>query len=200
MNQQFTYLPFLKKFMKIILASGSPRRKELMEKTGLKFEIDPANIDERKFQDKSAKKSAEIIATEKAKEVVERHPNSIIIGSDLVVSYLDHQLGKPTDEKDAKKMLELLRGKTHQIFTGVAVINTQNSKITAEVDTVNIIMSQYSDELIDEYIKTGIPMDRGRAYGLQDLDGKLIKGFKGDKETILGLSTKIVLELIEKVK
>ncbi|OGD67561.1 septum formation protein Maf [Candidatus Berkelbacteria bacterium RIFCSPHIGHO2_12_FULL_36_9] len=186
--------------MKIILASGSPRRKELMEKTGLKFEIDPANIDERKFQDKSAKKSAEIIATEKAKEVVERHPNSIIIGSDLVVSYLDHQLGKPTDEKDAKKMLELLRGKTHQIFTGVAVINTQNSKITAEVDTVNIIMSQYSDELIDEYIKTGIPMDRGRAYGLQDLDGKLIKGFKGDKETILGLSTKIVLELIEKVK
>ena len=97
-------------------------------------------------------------------------------------------------------MLELLRGKTHQIFTGVAVINTQNSKITAEVDTVNIIMSQYSDELIDEYIKTGIPMDRGGAYGIQDLDGKLVADFKGDKETVLGLPTKIVLELIEKVK
>jgi len=186
--------------MNIILASSSPRRKELMEKTGLKFEIDPADIDERKFQDKSAKKLTEILAIEKAKEVAKRHPDSIIIGSDLIVSYLDKQLGKPEDENNARKMLKLLSAKTHQIFTGVAVINTQNNKIASTVDIADVTLAQLSDKEIDDYIETGIPMDRAGAYGIQDLDGKLVASFKGDQETILGLPTKIVLELIEKVK
>lgn len=186
--------------MNIILASGSPRRKELMEKTGLEFDIDPADIDERKFQDKSAKKLTEILAIEKAKEVAKRHPDSIIIGSDLVVSYQDHQLGKPTNENDAKKMLKLLSGKTHQIFTGVAIINTQNNKTASIVDVANVTLAQLSDREIEDYVETGIPMDRAGAYGIQDLGGKLVKEFEGDKETVLGLPTKIVLELMEKVK
>jgi len=186
--------------MNIVLASSSPRRKELMEKTGLKFEIDPADIDERKFQDKSAKKLTEILAIEKAKEVARRHPNSIVIGSDLVVSYLDHQLSKPTDKDDAKKMLKLLCGKTNQVMTAVAVINTENNKTASVVDVADVTLADLSDQEINDYVETSIPMDRAGAYGIQDLDGKLVANFQGDQETILGLPTKIVLELIEKVK
>lgn len=186
--------------MKIILASGSPRRKALMEKIGLPFEIDPADIDERAFEEKSAKKSAEVLAIKKAEEVAERHPNSLIIGSDLVVAYEDQQIGKPIDAADAKKILQLLRGKKHQVMTGVAVLNTENGKMASAVDTADITMKNYSDKEIDDYIATGEPMDKGGAYACQGLGEKLIEKLSGDIEVVIGLPTKIVLKLIEKVK
>ena len=189
-----------KENMKIILASGSPRRKELMEKIGLKFEIDPAEIDERKFKEKSAEKLVEVLAVKKAEAVATRHPNSIIIGSDLTVALDDHQIGKPENATDAKKILKLLRDKTHQVLTGVAIINTANNKTASAVETANVKMRDYSDKEIDNYIATGEPLDKGGAYAIQGHGRKLIEKFSGDMELIIGLPTKTVLKLIKEVQ
>ena len=186
--------------MKIILASGSPRRKELMEKTGLKFEIDPADIDERKFSEKSADRLVEILAIKKAENVAERHPNSLVIGSDLIVAHEDQQIGKPKDAADAKKILQHLRGKTHQVLTGVAIIDTANNKTASAVETANVKMRDYSDKEIDNYIATGEPLDKGGAYAIQGHGRKLIEKFSGDMELIIGLPTKTVLKLIKEVQ
>jgi len=171
----------------------------MMDRTGLKYEIDPADVDERTFQDKSVTKLVEILAIKKAEEVAKRHSNSIIIGSDLTVSYKNHQLGKPEDEKDARRMLRLLRGKTHQVVVGVVVINTKNGKTASAVEIANVTMRDFSDREIDEYIASGEPLDKGGAYAIQGLGGKLIEKFEGDKETVIGLPTKTVLKLIGEV-
>ena len=186
--------------MNIVLASASPRREELMKKTGLAFIIDPADIDERAVEEKSAKKLAVKLAIKKAEAVASRHPNSIIIGSDLVVAYKDRQFGKPENTQDAKDMLLLLRGKTHQMFTAVAVINTKNAKIATAVEEASITMRNYSDQEIDEYIATGEPVDKAAAYAVQGIGRKLIERFTGNMEAIIGLPTKNVLRLISEVK
>lgn len=186
--------------MRIILASGSPRRKELMEKAGLSFEIDPPDIDERKIVEKSAKKLVEILAIKKAEEVAKRHPDSIIIGSDLIVSYLDKQIGKPENAEGAKEILQTLCNKTHQVITGVAVINTVNGKKVSEVGVANVTMNNYSVQEIEEYVATGEPLDKGGAYAIQGLGRNLIEKFDGDPETIIGLPTKILMRLIDEVK
>lgn len=186
--------------MKIVLASGSPRRKGLMEKTGLVFEIDPAKIDERKFSEKSADKLVKTLALAKAKDVASRHPNSIVIGSDLVVAYKNHQIGKPENATDAKKILKLLRGKTHQVLTGIAVINNANNKSATAVEVANVTMRYYSEKEIDDYITTGEPLDKGGAYAIQGLGRNLIKEFDGNMEIIIGLPTKTVKKMIKKIQ
>jgi septum formation protein len=183
--------------MKIILASGSPRRKEQMQKTGLEFEIDPADFDERSVSEKSTKKLVEILAFKKAESVAKRHTNSLIIGSDLLVSYKNKQIGKPKDAKDAKKILKLLRGKTHQVYNAIAVINTESGKTASIVEVAEVTMRNYSDGETDNYISTGEPLDKGGAYAIQGLGGKLVKEFKGDREVIIGLPIKTVLKLIK---
>lgn len=183
--------------MKIVLASGSPRRKELMEKTGLEFEVDTADFDERSISEKSTKKLVEILAFKKAESVAKRHPNSLIIGSDLLVSYKNTQIGKPNDAKDAKKILQLLRGKTHQVYNGIVVINTKSNKFAKIVEVANVTMCNYSDREIDDYIATGEPLDKGGAYAIQGLGKKLIEKFEGEKEIIIGLPTKTVLKLMK---
>ncbi|MDO8513296.1 MAG: Maf family protein [bacterium] len=186
--------------MKIVLASGSPRRKQLMETTGLAFEIDIPDFDERGVVEKSAHKLAEILAHKKAKSVASRHPDSIVIGSDLVVAYLDKQIGKPQNEQDAKEILQLLRGKTHQVITSVAVVNTGNKKQATAVNISNVTMNNYTDKEIDDYIATSEPMDKGGAYAIQGIGGKLVEKFDGDIETIIGLPTKTLTSLIKKVQ
>ena len=186
--------------MNIVLASASPRRLELMKKTGLAFTIDPADIDERAVEEKSAKKLAEKLAIKKAEAVASRHPDSIIIGSDLVVSYKDRQFGKPENSKDAKAMLQLLRGKTHQMFTAVAVVNTKNAKIATAIEEASITMRDYSDLEIDDYIATGEPADKAAAYAIQGIGRKLIERFTGEMDAIIGLPTKTVVRLIAEVK
>lgn len=183
--------------MKIVLASGSSRRKEQMKKTGLEFEVDPADFDERSIREKSPQKLVEILAYKKAESIASRHPNSLIIGSDLLVSYKNKQIGKPNDVKDAKKILQLLGGKTHQVYNAIAVINTESSKTAGAVELAEVTMRNYSEKEIDDYVATGEPLDKGGAYAVQGLGGKLVKEFKGDKEVIIGLPTKTVLKLIK---
>lgn len=187
--------------MKIILASASPRRKELLEKTGLEFSIDPANINEEKIYEKSARKLVEILAIEKAKEVAKRHPDCIIIGSDTAVVLDDKVLGKPKNKADAKRILQMLRGKTNYVMTGVAVIKTENNKILSRVEIGTVKMKNYTDREIDDYIATGEPMDCAGAFKIQGLggSGRMVKEFSGDEETIIGLPTKNVMELLEEI-
>lgn len=188
------------KKQKIVLASGSPRRKDLMDKTGLDYIIDPADIDEREVKEKSAEKLVEILAIKKAENVAVRHPDSIIIGSDLIVSLNDKQYGKPDDDADAKRMLKILRGTSHNILTGVAVLNTKNSKIATAVEKVDIKMRDYSDKEIDDYILTGEQSDKAGAYAVQGLGGKLLESYKGDWDAIVGLPIKSLDRLIKEVE
>lgn len=186
--------------LQIVLASGSSARKELMKKVVPEFVTDPADIDERSVTNKSAKTLVKTLAFKKAEEVSKRHPNSIVIGSDLIVALRGHQVGKPQDIADAKKILQLLRGKTHQIMSGIAIICTKNNKSTSTVDVVDVTMRNYSDAEIDEYIATEEPLGKGGAYAIQGLGRKLIKDFDGDMEIVMGLSTKTVKRLMKKVQ
>jgi len=185
--------------MKIVLASSSPRRKKIMDEIGLGYIVDPANIDEEAVKCKTAEELARTLALSKAETVAKRHKNSIVIGSDLVVSIQNQRIGKPRDKEDAKRILKMLRGKTHQVITAVAVIDTANGKRASGIGVAGITMKNYSDKEIDDYIATGEPMDKGGAYAIQGLGSKLIKSFSGDKEVVVGLPTKLLFKLLKGV-
>ncbi len=167
----------------IILASASPRRRELLEMLGLEFEIDTADINE-KIGITEPEKLVQELSYRKAAAVAAHHPDSIVIGADTVVALDGVIMGKPTDEKDALKMLKLLSGRTHQVFTGVTIIH---SGVTTFAECTHVTMFENDEELLKAYIRTGEPMDKAGAYGIQGKGCVLVKKFWGDYFNVVGL-------------
>lgn len=168
----------------IILASGSPRRKEILKKIGLSFKQIPAEIDE-KTEDNPPKEQATIIALEKAKAVLQNNPDSIVIGADTIVVYDNIVLGKPKDKDDAFKMLNLLSGDYHEVYTGLAVVSSEK-EVFETVRTI-VRFKELTIEEIEEYISTGEPIDKAGAYGIQGLGGLFVESIGGDYYNVVGL-------------
>ena len=183
--------------MKIVLASSSSGRQMLMKEAGFDFIVDPADIDERKYNYKSAKKLVKILAQKKAEVVAKRHENAIVIGSDLMVSFQDKQIGKPDNAEDAKRILKILRGETHQVLTATTVINTKTGEINTIEESANIKMRQYSDREIEQYVSTGEPLDKGGAYAIQGRGRSLVESINGDEATIIGLPMQELKKYLE---
>lgn len=170
---------------KIILASKSPRRKQIMEMLNIPFEIIVADIDEKINQNNDLVKEIENISFLKALKVFNDHKDAIVIGADTIVVVNNEVLGKPKDEEDAKRMLELLQNNKHHVITGVTILSNNQSETFSNISEV--YFNSIDDKEIEEYIKTGEPMDKAGAYAIQGLGAKFIKKIDGDFYSIMGL-------------
>lgn len=187
--------------MELILASKSPRRKELLEMCNVNFLTEVSEIDERSIEkeivesnsDKTMFEKADLLtsslAFNKAKAVSENNPNKIVIGSDTVVVSSREILGKPENKEDAYRMLKSLCGATHRVYTGVSLVKngTDLETFTSYTEVEFFDFDEDMDNLIKEYIETGSPMDKAGAYGIQDMGALLIKRISGDYYTVMGL-------------
>lgn len=183
--------------MKIILASNSPRRKELLEKNKIEFVVRPSNVDEALNPDFTVYENVMKLAYLKAQDVYNKNPNEIVLGADTIVAYGNEILGKPLDEMDAFRMLKLLSGKTHEVITAVAVI-AKNKEIV-EYEVSKVTFKKVSEEEILEYIKTKEPMDKAGSYAIQGIGNKFIESFEGEFDNIVGLPMKLVLRILEQI-
>jgi septum formation protein len=169
----------------IILASQSPRRRELMLLLNMPFSSENPQIEEIIDPNLSLTKAIEKIAIDKALDVFKRHPQSIVIGSDTVVVLDDLVLGKPNDDHDAIRMLKLLSGRTHKVITGVCIISDKEKVVFNSVAKVTFY--PIDEALIKSYVSTSLPLDKAGAYGIQDKGALFIKAIDGDYYTIMGL-------------
>lgn len=172
--------------MRIILASNSPRRKELLMQLGIKFEIIPSNFEEQVF-DLIPSKLVEHFAYMKAKNVAQSiHGDALVIGSDTIV-YLDKIMGKPKHREDAFDMLGKLSGRQHYVLSGLSVINTATGESLTGHECTTVKMKELSSAEIAEYINTGEPMDKAGAYAIQGIGSLFIEGIEGDYFNVVGL-------------
>ena len=171
--------------MKIILASASPRRQELLKYITPDFEVVPADVDETLPDDIPADESAEFLAVRKALHVAAANPDSMVIGSDTVVIADGEILGKPTDEADAERMLKKLSGKVHKVVTGVCL--ACGKKTFSFSQATDVKFYALTDDEIRDYIATGDPMDKAGAYGIQSEGCVLIEKIDGDFFAVMGL-------------
>lgn len=180
----------------IILASASPRRKEILELADLKFDVMPSDAQE--ITTKTAPNEVVMeLASLKAKDIYKKsEKQSMIVGADTVVAYQGQILGKPTDEADAKRMLTMLSGQTHEVYTGVCVI--EDGKTKTFYEKTKVTFYEISDEQIDHYIKTGEPMDKAGSYGIQGKAAVFIKGIEGDYYNVVGFPIARFLQEITK--
>ena len=177
---------------KIILASASPRRKELLERAGVDFEVLPASGDENRISDNPGE-AVKQLASDKAASVIRTMKDSadgtIVIGSDTVVVFENVILGKPYDTEDAVNTLKKLQASTHQVYTGVSVWEKKEKVWTEHTfyESTDVTFYPVSDEEIREYVATGEPMDKAGSYGIQGLFGIYVKGISGDYNNVVGL-------------
>jgi septum formation protein len=171
----------------IILASASPRRKELLELIGLQFKIDPGDYKENMNLKLGPHELARALSLEKAKSVAEKYNNAIIIAADTFVIIRGQLLGKPHTEEEARKMLVLLDGATHSVITGFTILDTDTGrKISRSVET-KVTFRKLTEKEIDAYIKTKEPLDKAGAYAIQGLGSILVKRIEGDYFNVIGL-------------
>lgn len=169
----------------IILASQSPRRKELLEEVGLRFRVEPAQIEEHLDESLPITQAIEQLAKEKAMPIARRHPQCIVIGADTLVAVDGLVLGKPADEADAERMLRMLSGRRHQVIGGVALLCGNEEVLFHCVSEVRFFPLR--EEEIAAYIQSGEPMDKAGAYGIQGTGARFIKHIEGDFYTVMGL-------------
>jgi septum formation protein len=179
---------------RIILASTSPRRKEILSKTKIPFEIQESDYEEDMSLALFPTELVENLSFNKAKSVADKNKDAVVIAADTIVVYNNKPLGKPKTEKEAREMLMMLSGKENQIITGVTIIENEHSVSFHE--TVRVFMEDISLEDIDKYITTGEPMDKAGAYALQEIGAIFIKKTDGDFYSAMGLPLKrLVSEL-----
>ena len=175
---------------KIILASASPRRKELLEQIGLSFQIEPARGEEH-ITSVIPREVVEELSYQKAMEVAQLHKeeDTLILGADTIVVYDNQIMGKPADEEEAKAMLSQLSGKTHCVFTGVTAVLWEEQKKTVRTfsEKTEVTFYPMSEEEIMFYVKTREPMDKAGAYGIQGIGAKYIQAIYGDYNNVVGL-------------
>ena len=170
---------------RFIVASASPRRKELLENVGFTFEIIPSDADESCDGDLSPEELVKELARRKAESVFENNRDSVVLGCDTVVEYGGTVLGKPENREKAKEMLTMLSGRVHNVHTGVCIISEEKS--VTFVKTVKVEFYPLTEAEIDSYVSTGESDDKAGAYGIQGLGCVLVKGIEGDYFSVVGL-------------
>ena len=184
--------------MKILLASQSPRRKELLSSLGFDFEVVKIDCEEIVPEHIKVGESAAYLSELKANAFRKLVDDEVLLTADTVVAIDEQFLGKPEDENEAKKMLSLLSGKTHQVYTSIT-IKTLDKTIT-ETDVADVEFDEISDEEIDFYIKNYKPFDKAGSYGIQEWLGMAkIKNIKGSFYTIMGLPTRLVYHILRNI-
>jgi septum formation protein len=182
---------------RVVLASASPRRRELLNLIGIEHEVRPANIDETMRPRETPRRHAERLAREKASAVAKRDPDLITIGADTIVVINRKVLGKPRDNDDAARMLGMLSGREHVVTTAVAV--ARGKKLRSAVEEVRVRFRRLRDDEIEAYIATGEPMDKAGAYGIQGYGATIVERIEGDYFSVMGLPIVRLIGLLRDV-
>ncbi len=186
---------------KIILASTSPRRKQLLEQVGIKFDIEPSSYEEDMTLDMSPIDLAKHLSLGKAQAVAENHKGEavIVIGADTFIAYKDKVLGKPHTVEKAKEMLQMLNGQKHQVMTGYALVDCSNGETISDVEVIDVYFRDLPEEEIDAYIATGEPLDKAGAYAIQEKGALLVSKIYGDYFALVGLPVGPVVRALNKL-
>jgi septum formation protein len=178
----------------LILASASPRRSELLRNAGIPFEVDPANLDEEPLPGETPLKYAQRLARDKARSVLARHPDDLVLGADTVVVADEHLLEKPANVEDAARMLRLLSGREHEVITGVCLLSSSGERVEAEVTKVYFVGMSESE--IADYVASGEPMDKAGAYGIQGMASRWVERIEGCYFNVVGLPVARVYRML----
>jgi septum formation protein len=181
----------------VVLASASPRRRQLLDLIGIAHEVRPANIDETMRPRENPRRHAERLAREKATAVAKRDPDLITIAADTIVVINRKVLGKPRDVEEAARMLALLSGREHVVTTAVAV--SRGRKLRSAVEEVRVKFRRLRDDDIEAYIATGEPMDKAGAYGIQGYGATIVERIEGDYFAVMGLPIVRLIGLLRDV-
>ena len=177
----------------LILASRSPRRSELLRRLGLAFETDDPDVDESCSL--PAGEAVRLLSRRKASASALAHPGCYVLAADTLVSFQEASLGKPKDQDDAVRMLQLLSGRTHQVYTGVTVIAPDGTAWT-DADCTNVTFAGLTDDEIRSYVLSGEPMDKAGAYALQGRAGLWVEHLDGSDTSVIGLPLFLVRRLL----
>ena len=185
--------------MKLVLASASPRRRQLLETLSLDFDVIPADVDETRLQEESPASYVERVANSKARAVLE--PGRVVIACDTTVMHEGKMLGKPSHPEEARSMLRRLEGDVHEVFTGLSVGGWEENRpvLHSDVDVSEVEFLPLTDGEIRDYVETGEPMDKAGSYALQGLGGLFIKRVTGSPFTVIGMPIHLLPRLISAV-
>ncbi len=183
--------------MEIILASNSPRRKELLTKAGYLFKVVPSTVEEVVDPSLMPKDNVASLAKQKCLDVAAKYPHALIIGADTIVVFNNQIYGKPQSEADAYRMLKTLENQTHEVMTGVCV--SYQGKVINEVAVSKVTFKQMTEKDILDYIETQEPNDKAGAYAIQGIGKKYIEKFEGDYDNIVGLPMQLIDSIISKL-
>lgn len=186
--------------MKIILASNSPRRKELLDLAKIKYEVMPANIEEKLNENLSVTDQIEDIAYKKVKHIKNKINDKIILGADTVVLIDNKILGKPHSKQDAKEMIQLLSNKTHQVITGCCIYNHIEDKYILFHEITDVTFYDISEKEILQYIENPSIYDKAGAYAIQEDAALFVKKINGDYYNIIGLPIAKVYNILKEIK
>jgi septum formation protein len=181
--------------LRVILASASPRRADLLRAAGIAFEIVPAEIDERPRDGEAPAAYVERLARDKAAAVSAQHPRAAVLAADTTVVVDDLILGKPNDEDDARSMLTRLSGRTHDVLTGVAL--TGAGRVLSAVETTRVSFVTMTDAEVEWYVKSGEPRGKAGAYGIQGLASRFVDRIDGSYSNVVGLPVALVWRLLK---
>lgn len=170
---------------RLILASSSPRRQDILNQLVTSFEIISSNVDESVDKNLPPEEIVMALAKRKASSIANTHQDAFIIGADTIVVFENQILGKPADSDEAKQMLTTLSGNTHSVYTGTCIINGRNEQIFFE--KTDVTFWELAEEEIDRYIRTGEPLDKAGSYGIQGYGATLVKSIYGDFYSVVGL-------------
>lgn len=187
---------------KLILASKSPRRVEILRKAGFTFEVRATDIDESPRGRESARTHVLRLAGEKARAVAEQldeNSRAVVIGADTVVVIGGKILGKPSDVREARSMLRLLNGKTHQVLTGVSIVSMHDKRELNRVESTRVHFLKLSKKEIEDYIHTGEPFDKAGGYGIQGIAGRFIDRIDGCYFNVMGLPISLVWTMLRQL-
>lgn len=178
---------------RVILASASPRRRELLRRLLPDFEVIASAVDET-LHPGPLTDAVERLAEAKARAVAAACGDAVVLGADTIVVIDGDALGKPADGKEALAMLRRLRGRVHEVLTGVAVV--AGGRAVAATEVTRVLMARYPDDLVERYVASGAPLDKAGAYAIQDLDGALVEGFVGSYTNVVGLPLALTARLL----
>lgn len=191
------------KLPKLILASGSPRRAEILTSVGWEFAKDSADIDETELQGESPEDYVQRLAREKAETVARKYENAIILGADTTVVIDNQIIGKPLNLTDARRMIKMLSGNWHEVLTGVALIQNSEFKIQNSktgIQRTRVKFAKMSDKEIEFLVNYGEPLDKAGAYAVQAQAALFIEKIEGDYWNVVGLPISLVYELFNQIK
>jgi nucleoside triphosphate pyrophosphatase len=183
----------------VILASGSPRRADLLRAAGIPFRVIAPTAPEPRYEGGPPRSYAMEIARLKAREVAAALDAGHVVGADTVVLWRGQVLGKPADRTEARSMLERLSGDRHEVLTAVAVVNAATGRFVAHSDRTALTLRPLGDAEVEEYLDSGEPMDKAGAYALQGGAAAWVTKIEGDRETVIGLPTRLVRALLQRV-